>query len=141
MENNSLFIPFFAPKLTQTSSIGTVHRSQVIILLINDLPTLKQIVDENQISKGADNKLLWSIKKSKNYWTLETQAVARQLARWYDVEVVYMRPVPALSFTGKMERSLSLEDVLYILKQNEETTLTVGFYLPFLLLLIWLYWD
>jgi len=65
--------------------------------------------------------------------------VARQLARWYDVEVVYMRPVPALSFTGKMERSLSLEDVLYILKQNEETTLTVGFYLPFLLLLIWLY--
>jgi|GEM_PF-1541100 len=58
MENNSLFIPFFAPKLTQTSSIGTVHRSQVIILLINDLPTLKQIVDENQISKGADNKLL-----------------------------------------------------------------------------------
>ncbi len=28
MENHNLFIPF-PPKLAQTSSIGTVHRSQV----------------------------------------------------------------------------------------------------------------
>ncbi len=49
----------------------------------------------------------------------DIRAVARQLARWYNVEVVYTRPVPVLNFTGKMERSLSLEDVLDILRLNQ----------------------
>ncbi|MBS1603311.1 MAG: FecR domain-containing protein [Bacteroidetes bacterium] len=38
--------------------------------------------------------------------------VMRQLARWYDIEVVYENGVPDISFGGKMERSLPLSGIV-----------------------------
>lgn len=38
--------------------------------------------------------------------------VMRQLARWYDIEVVYEHGVPDISFGGKMERSLPLSGIV-----------------------------
>ncbi|THU35810.1 DUF4974 domain-containing protein [Niastella caeni] len=39
----------------------------------------------------------------------------RQLARWYDIEVVYEQPVPRLQLGGTIKRSLPFTDVLYFL--------------------------
>lgn len=39
----------------------------------------------------------------------------RQLARWYDIEVVYEQPVPRLQLGGSIKRSLPFTDVLYFL--------------------------
>jgi transmembrane sensor len=36
----------------------------------------------------------------------------RQLSRWYDLEVVYEKEVPAVQFWGKISRSTSLSGVL-----------------------------
>jgi transmembrane sensor len=47
------------------------------------------------------------------------QEVMRQLARWYDIEVVYEKGVPSLEFMGTMGRDLSLPDVLKGLKLSE----------------------
>jgi ferric-dicitrate binding protein FerR (iron transport regulator) len=44
------------------------------------------------------------------------QAVMRQLARWYDVEIVYEKNVPNLEIWGKMQRNLTLVQVLKVLK-------------------------
>lgn len=38
--------------------------------------------------------------------------VLRQLSRWYDVEVIYEHGIPAMVFTGKMQRDLSLSQAL-----------------------------
>ena len=38
--------------------------------------------------------------------------IMRQLERWYDIEVVYAKPVQPVEFRGKLERSLSLSQVL-----------------------------
>jgi transmembrane sensor len=38
--------------------------------------------------------------------------VMRQLARWYDVDVVYNGKAPEMEFEGKIDRSLSLNDLL-----------------------------
>lgn len=47
------------------------------------------------------------------------EAVMRQLARWYDVDVVYEGKVPEMDFGGKIDRSLPLNDVLKYLDKNQ----------------------
>jgi ferric-dicitrate binding protein FerR (iron transport regulator) len=47
------------------------------------------------------------------------EEVMRQLERWYDIEVVYEKGVPALEFVGKMGRDLNLSDVLRGLEVSE----------------------
>lgn len=39
----------------------------------------------------------------------------RQLARWYDIEVVYQQPIPKVQLGGTIKRSLPFTDVLYFL--------------------------
>lgn len=40
--------------------------------------------------------------------------VMRQLARWYDIEVVYEGNIPAITFDGKMDRHLQLSQIIKI---------------------------
>ncbi|QJB40186.1 FecR domain-containing protein [Chitinophaga oryzae] len=39
----------------------------------------------------------------------------RQLARWYDIEVIYQQTIPKVQLGGTIKRSLPLADVLYFL--------------------------
>jgi ferric-dicitrate binding protein FerR (iron transport regulator) len=45
--------------------------------------------------------------------------VMRQLARWYDVDVVYAGKAPDMEFGGKIDRSLPLKDLLKFLDKNQ----------------------
>jgi ferric-dicitrate binding protein FerR (iron transport regulator) len=45
--------------------------------------------------------------------------VLRQVARWYDVDIQYEGGVPVRTFEGKIERNLSLQQVLKILTKND----------------------
>ncbi|MHA4810956.1 FecR family protein [Flavitalea flava] len=47
------------------------------------------------------------------------QTILRQIARWYDVEVVYEGSVPTERFTGRVSRNTSLSGVLKILKLSD----------------------
>ncbi|MDI3318138.1 FecR family protein [Pinibacter soli] len=40
------------------------------------------------------------------------EQVMRQLERWYDIDVVYEKGVPSIEFIGKMQKNLSLSEVL-----------------------------
>jgi transmembrane sensor len=42
----------------------------------------------------------------------DTKAVMRQIARWYDVEIVYESQVPSINFGGEMKRDLNLSQAL-----------------------------
>lgn len=47
------------------------------------------------------------------------EAMMRQLARWYDVDVVYEGKAPDMEFGGKIDRSLPLDDLLKFLDKNQ----------------------
>jgi ferric-dicitrate binding protein FerR (iron transport regulator) len=51
-----------------------------------------------------------------NFDDLGVEAVMRQLARWYDIEVVYEQGIPTTRFYGEIGRNLSLAQVLEGLK-------------------------
>ena len=43
------------------------------------------------------------------------EEIMKQISRWYNVEVIYKKGIPKETFTGKMNRSLSLSSVLELL--------------------------
>jgi len=45
--------------------------------------------------------------------------VMRQLARWYDVDVIYKGKVPEIEFGGKIDRGLPLNELLKFLDKNQ----------------------
>lgn len=47
-----------------------------------------------------------------NFNDADLHEIMRQLERWYDIEVVYAKPLQPVEFRGKLERSLSLSQVL-----------------------------
>lgn len=50
-----------------------------------------------------------------NFEGMPLEAAMRQLARWYDLQIVYEQPVRAIQFGGTLKRNLPLSDVLHFL--------------------------
>ncbi|GAO42700.1 FecR family protein [Flavihumibacter petaseus] len=48
----------------------------------------------------------------------DIQTIMRQIARWYDLEVVFKGTVPQRQFAGKITRNTNLSNVLKILEQS-----------------------
>lgn len=61
----------------------------------------------------------------------DLSVILRQIARWYDIDIVYAGPLPSEQFTGEIPRNRPLSEVLQILKLSkvhfkiEGRTLTV----------------
>ncbi|MET3879504.1 FecR domain-containing protein [Chitinophaga sp. OAE865] len=53
-----------------------------------------------------------------NFQQAPLEVVMRQISRWYDVEVVYEKNIPAITFGGEMGRDLELKDVLEFLQES-----------------------
>lgn len=54
-----------------------------------------------------------------NFEGVSLEDVMRQLARWYDIDVVYEKGIPDIGFGGKIGRDLSLAGVLDILQRTD----------------------
>ncbi len=71
----------------------------------------------------ADNPDLAQVMAWKNgsflFDRTSLDVVMRQLSRWYDVDVVYEKGIPAVRFAGEMKRDLNLSEVLAILHKME----------------------
>ncbi len=50
-----------------------------------------------------------------NFENADFREVMQQLERWYDIDVIYENGIPPLRFGGKMERSLTLQQLTRIL--------------------------
>ena len=75
-----------------------------------NLPVRVKQVDVTEVMAWKDNLF--------NFNNTDLPGIMRQLARWYDVEVVYAGNVPVRHFSGKINRSLPLSIVLEILEQS-----------------------
>lgn len=49
----------------------------------------------------------------------DLETVMRQIARWYDVEVTYEGKIPSFEFGGKLQKDLSLVDMLDVLTKSQ----------------------
>jgi len=54
-----------------------------------------------------------------NFNDASLEEVMRQLARWYDVEVVYEKGIPDIRFEGEISRNMKLSDLLKVLARAE----------------------
>lgn len=54
-----------------------------------------------------------------NFEDMPLSEIMRQLERWYDIEVRYEGPIPAIKFHGKMSRGVALSDVITFLSDND----------------------
>lgn len=50
-----------------------------------------------------------------NFEGMPLEMAMRQLARWYDIQIVYEQPVRAIQFGGTLKRNLPLSDILHLL--------------------------
>lgn len=50
-----------------------------------------------------------------NFEQMDLQAVMRQVARWYNVEVIYKNKVPKRTFGGELSRNLLLSEILEVM--------------------------
>lgn len=53
-----------------------------------------------------------------NFDDASLEEVMRQLERWYDIEVVYTKGIPAARFGGEINKQNTLQDVLLILEKS-----------------------
>lgn len=65
----------------------------------------------------ADKVMAWK-NGLFNFEGAAFEDVMRQLERWYNIEVVYETKPPAIRFVGEMDKNLSLNDLLEILKKS-----------------------
>ncbi|RFM32280.1 FecR family protein [Chitinophaga silvisoli] len=75
---------------------------------VNDGITVNSHINTAQVTAWKDGVF--------NFDDLGVEAVMRQLARWYDIEVVYEQGIPGTRFYGEIGRNLSLAQVLEGLK-------------------------
>lgn len=55
----------------------------------------------------------------------DLQTVMKQLERWYDIDVTYQGRIPELKISGKMDRGLSLQEILdFLMKMDVKFTRT-----------------
>jgi len=54
-----------------------------------------------------------------NFEGADIQAVMKQLERWYDIDVQYENGIPAMVFGGKMDRNLSLSNIMRMLEISD----------------------
>ena len=80
-----------------------------------------QVDEKGQIIKvqvNTDRIIAWK-NGFFNFDQSDFKAVMRQLARWYDMEVVYQGAIPDNTFYGRIDRSLTLSQVLKIFENQE----------------------
>ena len=54
-----------------------------------------------------------------DFYNVPLSSVMRQIARWYDVDIVYPDTMPAIEIWGKMQRNLTLQQLLKVLEGME----------------------
>lgn len=80
--------------------------------LLNNRPEIivRNAVDLDQIMAWKNGLF--------NFEGLSFEEAMNQLERWYNIQVVYEKNVPDIRFGGKLQRSLSLNDLLDILEKT-----------------------
>ncbi|HEX6427420.1 MAG TPA: FecR domain-containing protein [Niastella sp.] len=78
---------------------------------VTETGTLRQISD-------VDTELAVAWKNGRFHFGTNIQTVMRQIARWYDVEIVYQGKMPEYEFVGQISRFNNVSEVLKLLEMT-----------------------
>jgi ferric-dicitrate binding protein FerR (iron transport regulator) len=119
-------------QVTGIAHVGVNTNMSKLSVVLKPGQQAQLVVGENTNNGGGDGdmkiKLLTNQAQDQivawknglfNFTGADLETVMRQLARWYDVEVVYERDIPKMKFVGEMQRELNLLDVLDVLKRTD----------------------
>ncbi len=99
----------------QSSTIkeGGGHQKQIRLS-----PGEETIYSQREFKKYIADIAMATAWKEGNFYFKDTsfETMIRQIARWYDIDVVYKSKVPAELFTGEMSRKVDIDVVLDFLK-------------------------
>jgi hypothetical protein len=106
----------------------TLLEGSVRVMAKNNIRVLKP-GEQSKLSSGGELKvneanLAEAVAWKNGLFYFENsslQNVMHQLARWYEVEIVYEGKIPDKTFTGKIHRDVNLSEVLEILKFTKVT--------------------
>ena len=73
-------------------------------ITVNKIENAKQVVDWKNGTFSFDSS--------------DLEMTLRQLARWYDVSIIFEGAIPKKKFSGEMQRDLSLSQVIKLLEKN-----------------------
>ena len=96
-------------------SIRMKHQQTSVTLL----PGQQTLISSKgmELVPHADTEMAVAWKNGKFQFSFTPiDEILRQLARWYDVDVIYERGVPDLAFTGMLRRDYTLKQALSILE-------------------------
>lgn len=112
------------PEITTTLTEGSVRVSSgqlamvlspgsqaVIPLTRNDSALFIRTVNVDQVVAWKNGVF--------NFHQTSLPSAMRQIARWYDVDVVYEKGLPDIQFAGKIQRNLSLMQIIKGLEDEE----------------------
>jgi transmembrane sensor len=98
--------------------IGSIQNGSRIIV-----PGEQALLGENgriEINKHADMEQVLAWKNGIfNFYHADLEMSLRQIARWYDVDIVFEGPIPKRKFNGEMQRTLNLSQVIKLLEKSE----------------------
>lgn len=106
-------------KVTLLEGSVRVRRQESEVVIKPGQQVQLAVSGELRVSSAVDLDAVMAWKNGLfNFNNADLEMVMRQLARWYDVEVMYQGSIPKRSFGGEMQRDLNLSDVLKILEKN-----------------------
>ncbi len=109
------------PLTTTTLVDGAIQVVNLTSNIVNQLQPGKQsaVQDGNTTITNVDVSSFVNWKRGLfSFRETEMRDAMNQLSRWYDVEVVYEKPIPPTHFFGDIKRDNSLAQVLNILKKS-----------------------
>ncbi len=103
----------------RTSALHSASASEKVLLQPGEQAQVRP--DEKMIvlpNADIEQTMAWK-NGAFNFQNVGLKEVMRQLARWYDLEIVYEKNVPDVRFGGEMSRNIPLSDLLKGLKDME----------------------
>jgi len=70
-----------------------------------------------QKQANAEQAIAWK-NGTFNFDNADLEMALRQIARWYNVDIIFEGSVPQKQFNGEMQRSLSISQVIKLLETN-----------------------
>lgn len=109
----------FTPGIIATPGTERVSKTAAPVRLVPGQEVLLFPDGAVDINSEVDTEKV--VAWTKGYFQFSSSSleeVMKQIARWYDVEVVFEGKVGSRSFGGKIQRDLNLAEVLNILRKN-----------------------
>ena len=104
-------------KIKTANQVQMLKPGQQAAITSNTI-TLKKDVDVSQVVAWKDGFFVFN--------NTDIQTMMRQVARWYDIDVIFEGKIPSDGFTGKISRNVPLSDFLKVLQLNNVHVKTEG---------------